>query len=82
MSTVAGGEPVKAKKLPLPVALEDLPSTTRAALNKVMKSPTVTALCPAEEFVAHPDIYQWLLDHPDRTAAAWRKIGVDAFKSR
>ncbi len=76
--TVAGGEPVKAKKLPLPVALEDLPSSTRTALNKVMKSPTVTAICPAEEFVAHPDTYQWLLDHPDRTAAAWRKLGVDA----
>ena len=32
----------------------------------------------AEEFVAHPDMYLWLLDHPDRAAAAWRKLGVAA----
>ena len=43
-----------------------------------MKSPTITAVCPPEEFVAHADTYKWLLDHPDRTAAAWRKLGVDA----
>ena len=32
----------------------------------------------AQEFVAHSDTYLWLLDHPDRTAAAWRKRGVPA----
>lgn len=64
--------------LPLPVKLEDLPAETREALNGVMKSPTITAICPAEEFVAHADTYKWLLDHPDRTAAAWRKLGVEA----
>jgi hypothetical protein len=62
----------------LPVALEDIPSGTRDTLTKVMKSPTINALGPTEEFVAHTDMYQWLLDHPDRTAAAWRKLGVDA----
>lgn len=64
--------------LPLPVALEDLPAATRDSLTKVMKDPTLKALGPAEEFVAHADVYQWLLDHPDRTAAAWRNLGVDA----
>src|SRR5262245_2039673 len=65
-------------KLPLPVALEAMPAATRDALTKVMKDPTVTSVCPTEEFVAHPDMYQWLLDHPDRTAGAWRKLGVAA----
>jgi hypothetical protein len=64
--------------LPLPVALESMPAATRDALSKVMKDPTLTAVSPAEEFVAQPDMYQWLLDHPDRTAGAWRKMGVAA----
>jgi hypothetical protein len=65
-------------KLPLPVALESMPAATRDALTKVMKDATLSAVSPAEEFVAHPDMYQWLLDHPDRTAGAWRKLGVAA----
>jgi hypothetical protein len=77
-STSFGAEPAKSTNLPLPVAMEELPSGTRDMLAKVMKSPTLSAVGPAEEFVAHPDMYQWLLDHPDRTAAAWRKLGVDA----
>ena len=48
------------------------------SLSKVMKSPTISAAGPMEEFVANTDMYQWLLDHPDRTAAAWRKLGVEA----
>jgi hypothetical protein len=67
-----------ATKLPLPVALEAMPAATRDALAKVMKDPTLTAVSPAEEFVANTDMYQWLLDHPDRTAGAWRKMGVAA----
>ena len=77
-SVAVGAEPAKVNNLPLPVALEEMPSSIRDTLAKVMKSPTVTAVSPAEEFVGHPDMYQWLLDHPDRTAAAWRKLGVEA----
>jgi hypothetical protein len=55
-----------------------MPAPTRDALTKVMKDPTITAVSPPEEFVAQPDMYQWLLDHPDRTAGAWRKMGVAA----
>ena len=62
----------------LPISLEQVPKKARAAVRKVMDDPTVTAVCPAQEFVAHSDTYLWLLDHPDRTAAAWRKLGVPA----
>jgi hypothetical protein len=68
----------RSKNLPLPVALEAMPAATRDALTKVMKAPTITALCPAQEFVAHSDMYQWLLENPDQTALAWRKLGVAA----
>jgi hypothetical protein len=71
-------ERARSASLPLPVPLDQMPAVTREALAKVMKDPTLTAVCPVEEFVGHPDTYQWLLDHPDRTAAAWRKLGVGA----
>lgn len=74
------GSSSTAKGLPLPVALEELPAITRDTLKPVMKDPTLRAVCPAEEFVAHADMYKWLLDHPDRTAAAWRNLGVDAIR--
>src|SRR4051812_11851297 len=64
--------------LPLPVALEAMPKQTRDALTKVMKDPTLTVVSPLEEFIAYPDMYQWLLDHPDRAAGAWRKLGITA----
>ena len=64
--------------LSLPVALDAMPAVTRDALTKVMKDPTLTAVSPPEEFVAYPDMYLWLLDHPDRAAGAWRKLGVGA----
>ena len=66
--------------LPLPVALEAMPAVTRDALSKVMKAPTITAVSDPDEFVAHPDTYQWLLDNPDRTATGWRKLGVGAIE--
>lgn len=69
---------IKTSNLPLPVALEAMPAITRDTISKVMKSPTLTTTAQAEEFVAHSDMYQWLLDHPDRTSAAWRKLGVAA----
>ncbi len=65
-------------KLASPVAMDKLPAATRDALLKVMKAPTVTALGQADEFTAHNDVYQWLLDHPDRTAVAWRRLGIEA----
>src|SRR5262245_17280946 len=68
----------RAATLPLPVPLESMPGVTRDALVKVIKDPTITAVSPADDFVAQPDMYQWLLDHPDRTAAAWRKLGIGA----
>src|SRR5262249_34091636 len=41
---------------------------------KVVQTPTLTAHGPSEEFPAN--FYDWLLDHPDRVALAWRRLGV------
>ena len=66
--------------LALPVPLSEMPAVTRDTIGPVMKDATIRAVCPPEEFIAHADMYRWLLDHPDRTAAAWRKLGVDAIQ--
>src|SRR5262245_397721 len=53
-----------------PVTLDALPTALRAKVTKIVQSPTLTTRAPAEEFPA--SLYEWLLDHPDRTALAWR----------
>lgn len=68
----------KSAKLPMPVDLESVPAATREALAKVMQSPTITAVGPADEFGAAGETYLWLLDHPDRVSLAWRRLNVGA----
>ncbi|HJT75912.1 MAG TPA: hypothetical protein VJ739_01815, partial [Gemmataceae bacterium] len=38
--------------------------------------PTFTARGPGETFACWPAQYHWLLDHPDRAAAGWRRLGA------
>src|ERR1700752_1005800 len=57
-----------------PVPIELLPPGVRENVTKVVAQPTLTAHGPAEEFRA--GIYEWLVDHPDKTAVAWRRLGV------
>jgi hypothetical protein len=57
-----------------PVPLDGLPAALRESVAKVVRDPTLSAHGPAEEFPAGP--YEWLLDHPDRVATAWRRLGV------
>ena len=42
----------------------------------IMKSPTISAKASDEEFVAHPNVYEWLIAHPDRTTQAWQRLKV------
>jgi hypothetical protein len=65
-----------AAKIPwnAPVALESLPPAIRDKAAKVVQAPTITAHGPSEEFPGN--FYDWLLDHPDRVALAWRRLGV------
>ncbi len=64
-----------------PVALSaqlpfaELPAAVREDVRKVVEQPTLTSRGPHEEFRGQPVLYHWLLDHPDRAAAAWRKLG-------
>ena len=42
----------------------------------IIQKPTLTTKHTEEPFVANPVVYKWLLDHPDRAALAWERIGV------
>src|SRR5437763_77704 len=56
------------------IPLGELPPAVRDKAAKVMQHPTITAHGGAEEF--RLGVYDWLLDHPDRAAVAWRRLGV------
>jgi hypothetical protein len=60
----------------LPVGTDELPADVQESVRKVLQSPTLTASGPADEFEGRPRTYDWLLSHPDRTAAAWARLNV------
>lgn len=46
------------------------------AVREVVKAPTLTGRAVEQPFRAHPAVYDWLLDHPDRCSVAWRRMSV------
>jgi hypothetical protein len=59
-------------------ALNLLPEAVREPVRQVLTRPTITAQAAPEEFAARPELYAWLLDHPDRASLAWQRMGVPA----
>lgn len=66
---------VPAKPKPLIDCVDD---KHREAVAAIIKSPTISAKANDDEFVAHPNVYDWLLEHPDRTTQAWKRLKVPA----
>jgi hypothetical protein len=70
-----------AKPLAIPLSpsrefLASLDPKYRDLVSGVMRNPTVTSQHNEDPFFAHPAIYDWLLDHPDRGSVAWRRLKV------
>jgi hypothetical protein len=65
-----------AEVLPGAVPLDELPAPVRERVRQVVQQPTLCTHGPAEVFVCQPATYYWLLDHHDRAAAAWRRLGA------
>jgi hypothetical protein len=74
------GPRVKASAVPTtaaqPKLLDFVAEKHRDAVAAVIKSPTLTAKATDDEFAAHPQVYDWLLEHPDRTSLAWQRLKV------
>ncbi len=58
------------------VPLDSLNPALRERVRKVLTSPTLVTRAPVDEFQASPKMYDWLMDHPDRTTLAWQRLGV------
>jgi hypothetical protein len=58
------------------IAIESLPAHVRDNVKKVLERPTLQTRGPAEFFRGDPELYQWLLDHPDRGVSMWRRLGA------
>ena len=72
-SVRTGMAPARARRADA-LPLDAVPPGWREKVIKVAQQPTLSAHGAAEEFVA--SVYDWLLDHPDRAAVAWRRLGV------
>lgn len=72
----AAGVPAAAPASTQPKLLDFVADKHRDAVAAVVKSPTLTAKATDDEFVAHPKVYDWMLDHPDRTSLAWQRLKV------
>lgn len=59
-----------------PTLLDFVEDGHREAVAGVLKASTLSAKAEEEEFSAHPAVYDWLLDHPDRTALAWQRLNI------
>jgi len=84
-ATFAAGDPPRPLPRALPVAsapvrkpsvLEVVAANYREQVGQVLKAPTLAAKATDETFVAHPKVYDFLIEHPDRTALAWQRMKV------
>ena len=58
-----------------PTILDFVEPGSRDAVSDVIRQPTLTASATEPGFRVRPELYDWLLDHPDRASAAWRRMG-------
>ena len=59
-----------------PTLLDVVAENYRERVAQVIKAPTLATKAADEAFVAHPAVYDWLLEHPDRTTVAWQRLKV------
>jgi hypothetical protein len=58
------------------VPLEEIPAGARDKVRAVLEHPTLSTHGQPEYFSGQPTMYYWLLDHPDRAATAWKRLGA------
>lgn len=59
-----------------PALLDFVGEAHRDTVAGVIKASTLSAKSTEEEFIAHPAVYDWLLDHPDRASLGWQRMKV------
>lgn len=56
--------------------LELVAPAHKDAVSKVVARPTLTAKYTEPAFVTGLELYEWMLDHPDRVSLAWPRLGI------
>jgi hypothetical protein len=59
-----------------PIPWDKINPRHRNAMASVVENQSFTCQGPVETFLAKPNYYNWLLDHPDSTTALWQKLGA------
>jgi hypothetical protein len=62
--------------VPAPVPLDELSPYLRERVRSVLDHPTLSSRGPLEAFRCRPNLYFWLLDHPDLAMRLWRGLGA------
>jgi hypothetical protein len=77
LAAASAAEPRAAMPRPATAGLlESVVPVYRDAVAQVVRQPTISAKAADDEFTAHVKVYDWLLEHPDRTSLAWRRMKV------
>jgi len=61
---------------PTRLPLRQIPADVRESVRQILQHPTLFGHGPSESFGGDPELYRWLLDHPDRAMIAWRRLGA------
>ncbi len=76
VAPAADPKPRKNAGEPNPAFLDAIPAPYRPAVAAVIRTPTISAKGSEKAFVARPAEYDFLVDHPDRAAVAWRRLDI------
>lgn len=61
-----------------PLPINDIAGVEREKVRQVISQPTFKGRGAGEAFGGRPELYEWLLDHPERALEAWRRLGAVA----
>lgn len=64
------------------IPLDSIAAPFQADVSAVVKKPTLSTTYTEPAFTANPKVYDWLLDHPDRAALGWERLGVSCLPIR
>ncbi len=66
----------KVKAAAANVPLQELPERFREGAKLTLEKTSLFTQGPLETFACSPNVYYWLLEHPDRGVVAWRRLGA------
>ncbi|CAN5219115.1 hypothetical protein BH10PLA2_BH10PLA2_09890 [soil metagenome] len=76
--TMPGGQVMVLPRTAEPLPIDEIAPAEREKVRNVITRPTFKGRGAGEAFGGRPEIYDWLLDHPDRALSAWRRLGAIA----